>query len=131
MAQDTLSRVVERWDRIRSLDDPEGYTFRIAFNLANSWWRRRRAEFRAMGNTRSIVPAASTVDDSDPRPERLRVALMTLSGRQREVIVYRFFLDRSVRETAVAMKCADGTVRALTAQALAALRSSGIEVDDG
>jgi DNA-directed RNA polymerase specialized sigma24 family protein len=46
-------------------------------------------------------------------------------------IVLRFYVDLSVRQTANAMDCAEGTVKALTSQAVAALRSAGLEVEDG
>ena len=36
----------------------------------------------------------------------------------------------TVKEAATAMKCREGTVRALTSQAIAALRASGLGVDD-
>src|SRR5262245_12953835 len=52
LAQEALSRVVERWERMRALEDPEGYAIRIGFNLARSWWRRRAAEHRAHSRAR-------------------------------------------------------------------------------
>lgn len=128
LAQDTLSKIIERWDRVGSMEDPEGYAFRTAFNLANSRWRRLLAERRAV--ERSVNSARDRADDETGPSEAVRVALMRLTGRQREVVVYRFYLDRSVRETAAAMGCAEGTVRALTAQAIGALRASGVEIRD-
>lgn len=38
-------------------------------------------------------------------------------------MVFRYFGQLSVRETAAAMGCAEGTVRALTSQGIAALRA--------
>jgi hypothetical protein len=40
------------------------------------------------------------------------------------------FLGLDVRGAAVSMKCTEGTVRALTAQAIGELRSSGLDVDE-
>jgi DNA-directed RNA polymerase specialized sigma24 family protein len=37
LAQESMARVYERWDRIR---DPVGYAYRTAFNLHTSWVRR-------------------------------------------------------------------------------------------
>jgi RNA polymerase sigma factor (sigma-70 family) len=45
-----------------------------------------------------------------------------LPQRQREVVVLRFFEELSVEETAAAMDCAQGTVKATLHQALRALR---------
>jgi RNA polymerase sigma factor (sigma-70 family) len=128
LAQETLSRIIERWDRVASMDDPEGYAFRTAFNLANSRWRRLLTERRAL--ERSGPPTQEPVDRDTGPHESVRMALMRLTGRQREVVVYRFYLDYSVRRTAAAMDCAEGTVRALTAQAIGALRTAGLEVRD-
>jgi DNA-directed RNA polymerase specialized sigma24 family protein len=41
LAQETLSRVVEHWERLRGHEDPEAWAFRTGFNLTSSWWRRR------------------------------------------------------------------------------------------
>lgn len=128
LAQDALCRAVEKWDRIRALDRPEDYVFRIAFNLARSWWRRRCAEQRAQ----SRIDDKLVWRDHDPTPGiEVRRAVSALTPRQREAIVGRYFLDLDVRDAAVSMKCAEGTVRALTSQAIAALRSSDLGVDDG
>ena len=44
LAQETLARVWERWSSVRSMDSPEAWTFRVAFNLSNSRFRRNAAE---------------------------------------------------------------------------------------
>ena len=48
---------------------------------------------------------------------------------EREAVVFRYFGQLSVRETATAMGCAEGTVRALTSQGIAALRTH-FDIDD-
>jgi RNA polymerase sigma-70 factor (ECF subfamily) len=53
----------------------------------------------------------------------LRETLNELPERQREAVTLRFFENLSVEETAVAMQCAEGTVKATVHQALRALRS--------
>src|SRR5947209_14420168 len=40
LMQDAFLRVLERWDRVASMDDPPGYLYRTAMNLFRS--RRRR-----------------------------------------------------------------------------------------
>jgi RNA polymerase sigma factor (sigma-70 family) len=128
LAQDALSRAVERWDDIRLMEDPDGYVIRIGFNLGRSWWRRRFAERRAHAR----LEAMSTWSQADPAPNlEVRRILATLTPRQREAIIHRYYLELDVKETAALMGCAEGTVRALTAQGIAALRSAGLGVDDG
>jgi RNA polymerase sigma factor (sigma-70 family) len=48
-----------------------------------------------------------------------------LPPRQRAAVVLRYFADLSVAETAAAMGCAQGTIKALTSQGLGTLRSRG------
>src|SRR5437016_3259269 len=40
LVQESFVKVWERWERVRSMDNPEGYLFRIGMNAARS--RRRR-----------------------------------------------------------------------------------------
>ena len=54
--------------------------------------------------------------------DALRLTLAELPDRQREALVLRFFEDLSVEETAKAMGCAAGTVKATVHQALRSLR---------
>jgi RNA polymerase sigma factor (sigma-70 family) len=52
----------------------------------------------------------------------LRNALDLLPERQREAVVLRFFEELTTDETAHAMNCAPGTVKATIHQALRSLR---------
>lgn len=45
----------------------------------------------------------------------------------RAAVIHRHLLGYSVRETAAAMGCAEGTVKALTHRALIALREIGLD----
>jgi RNA polymerase sigma factor (sigma-70 family) len=121
LAQEALSRVLEHWDRVQTVDDADGYTFQTAFNVSRSWWRRRAAEHRA--NTRSSGASHEVTDDDPARAIAVRRALSDLPRRQREAIVHRYFLGHNVAETAQSMGCAEGTVKALTSQAVAKLRA--------
>lgn len=47
LAQDALVRAWERWEHVAALESPDGWVFRVAYNLANSTLRRRSAERRA------------------------------------------------------------------------------------
>lgn len=45
VAQEAMTRVLERWERIRSMDSPAGYVYRTAMNLNRN--RLRRIAVRA------------------------------------------------------------------------------------
>ena len=53
--QDAFIVVFERWDRVRDMDDPEGYLYRVAFNIQRK--RRRRATM-ALRRSLHITPPA-------------------------------------------------------------------------
>lgn len=135
LAQEALARAYRDWRRVSELHNPAAWTHRVAINLANSSLRRRRYERAA--RARAASRAHDRHDDPDPTLAAvLRSALAALPQRQREAVVLRFLLDMSVEMTAVHMRCAQGTVRALTAQGIAALRRRAeladlLEVHDG
>ncbi|MCU1486955.1 MAG: putative polymerase sigma factor [Actinomycetia bacterium] len=123
IAQEALARAVERWGRVGAMASPQAWTYRTAFNLARSTARRRAAERRARsrlaGDRPPDLPDTSTA-------VAVRAAVAALPSRQRAAIVARFYAGLPVTETAEALGCAEGTVRALTAQAMVRLRTSGL-----
>lgn len=121
LAQEALARAYRDWARVRALDRPEAWAHRVAINLANSHFRRRRHEQAARRRAAARTPVAWT-DPEPPLGPALLEALAGVTRRQREALVLRFVLDLSVSSTAEHMRCAEGTVRALTAQGVAALR---------
>jgi hypothetical protein len=40
LAQEAMARVLERWDRVSTMDDPEGYLYRTALNLHRNALKR-------------------------------------------------------------------------------------------
>lgn len=119
MAQEALARAWERWSAVSLMESPEGWVFRVAFNLASSHQRRAMAERRA---TARLADAVAPSDLDSDVAVALRQALIALPDRQRQAVVLRYYAQLSVVETADAMDCAAGTVKALTSQAVAALR---------
>jgi RNA polymerase sigma factor (sigma-70 family) len=118
LTQETLLRVWTHWESVSETDRPDRWALRVAFNLAKSGWRRRRIE-RAIDVARSAEEPLR-VDPTDMIAVRAAVAL--LPSRQRAAIVVRYFNDLSVADAALVLGCAEGTVRALTHQAVANLR---------
>ena len=126
LAQEALVRTWERWDRIEA---PRAFVYHVAFNLARSSLRRRGAERRAKAQLRSRTQTAAEPQDS-ATALAVRQAVQALPERQRRAIVARFYADMTVAEASVALGCAHGTVKALTSQAIANLRRSGVAVED-
>ena len=127
LAQEALARAVKHWDRVQTMDAPSAWLHRVAINLANSTFRRRAAERRA--TARSLPHPTSYEDPDSPTVVAVRLAVLGLPPRQREVVILRFFHDMPVKTTAKRMRCSEGTVKGLLADAIASLRRRGFQVD--
>lgn len=127
LAQETLMRVWERWPRVRGLQAPEQWAFRVAVNLSSSWWRRRVAERRA--HHRGGLGAIAGQQADRFGEAELRDAITELPARQRQALVLRHYLQLDVAEAAEVMGCAGGTVRALCHQGAQSLRAAGVVTD--
>jgi len=122
IAQDAFLKILERWDRVRDLDDPEGYLYRTAINVWRS--RRRRASValrKAVGATSrddSIVAAEQRVD--------LMRGLAALTARQRAALVLTDLVGLTSEEAGKALGVRPSTVRVLAARGRASMKE-GIE----
>jgi RNA polymerase sigma-70 factor (sigma-E family) len=117
VAQETFARTFSHWRKVSRLTSPEAWTHRVAANLAISTARRARVR-------RAFVPdRPRIVDGPEPSDSELMEAIGELSPAQRAVVVLRFMEDLSIEQVASRLDKAPGTVRALTAQAMARLRS--------
>ena len=123
LAQEALARAYRDWTRVQAMPEPAAWTHRVAVNLANSHFRRRRYERAARERAASQPPRVQGSPEVGV-DHQVRRALLALPRRQREAVVLRFLLDLSVETTAERMGCAPGTVRALTTQAIGKLRAN-------
>jgi RNA polymerase sigma factor (sigma-70 family) len=130
LAQEALARACRDWGRVSQMAAPGAWTHRVAINLANRTFRRRAAERAAQHRQASGPPAPHEPDHADAIA--VRAAVVGLPRRQRTALVLRYYSDLPVAEVAELMSCSQGTVKALTHQAVAALRArSGlVEVEE-
>lgn len=122
LAQEALIRACSTWSSVSAAASADAWTFRVAFNLANSRWRRKGAEGRAYNKVAETGRAPCHQEPDHALRLTLEDVLRTLPVKQRTVIVLRFYGGLSVSETAEAMRCAEGTVKSLTHGAVASLR---------
>ena len=120
LAQETIIRVCSNWPKVRTMSSPQAWTHRVALNLSNSWLRRRVAERKATAKLQVSAVSAPPPDEADAIA--VRAAVGQLPERQRIALVLRYYADLPAAEVASVMGCKEGTVRALTYQAIATLR---------
>lgn len=119
IAQEALARACRDWKKVRSMDRPEAYVYRIAINLAHSFFRKRAAELRARRHLESDAarPPLETADSE------LLDSVRRLPAKPRAVILLRYYLGMSVRETADALGVPEGTIKTLTRRGISRLRA--------
>ena len=113
VASDALAWAWEHWDRVRQMENPCGYLYRVGQSSARRYrrWQRRvvlPAEMRAVG-----LPA--------PEPGLDR-ALAHLSASQRVAVLLVYGLDWSYKDAAAAMDVPITTIRNHLARGLTRLR---------
>ena len=119
LLQDTLVNVYARWRRLAQHDDLHAYLRRALVNNNTSMWRRRRRE-RLVAE---IPDHPAPPGDRHPDSAELHAALLTLSPRQRAVVVLRHYEDLPERDVAQILGCTVGTVKSQHARAIARLRA--------
>jgi len=129
--QETALRFLRRLPEFRGESSLLTWSMGIAINVVREMRRSRAGlgETRDPSFARTTLVAATTGGEphlaaaNSESAGLLRDSLRDLPDRQREAIVLRFFEELSVDETATAMNCAAGTVKATVHQALRSLRA--------
>jgi RNA polymerase sigma-70 factor (ECF subfamily) len=135
-AQETAVRFLRQLPVFRGDSQLRTWALGIAINVAREMRRSPHGRASSVEDWDEIGAAGlgTSPRRAAPRPapdvaaelaeqrDRLRAVLADLPERQREAVVLRFFEEMSVEDTAAAMNCAPGTVKATVHQALRALR---------
>jgi RNA polymerase sigma-70 factor (sigma-E family) len=120
LLQTTLWRTARRWPV--ACASPEAYAHRVLVNLSRDRHRSlRRRPVEQPGVDARDEAATDPIERLITRDTMTR-AVRRLPVRQREVVVFRFFLDLSVAETAAALGISEGAVKSHTARALGRMR---------
>lgn len=117
---EAMARALERWPRVRSMDAPEAWTYRVAVNV----WKRQQVRIalsRAL--LRRTVPRSEHATAS-ALPVEVRELMDSLPRRQREVLVLRLVLGLSQSETAAVTGLAEGTVASTLSDAKRSMRTA-------
>ncbi|QGG96562.1 sigma-70 family RNA polymerase sigma factor [Actinomarinicola tropica] len=122
LAQEALIRAGDRWTKVRQLDSPVGWAFRVGANMAASSFRRRGAERRAVERMRARPLPTEHRDPDAGDAVAVRGALRALPERQRRVVLLRYVLDLSAEQAGAVLGISAGAVRMQAHRALAALQ---------
>jgi RNA polymerase sigma factor (sigma-70 family) len=109
---EAFERAAARWSRVQRMANPDGWTYRVAFNLARRRHGMRRREAELV--TRAAAPAAATADvgaeDIGASTRRFVDLVTPLPDRMREVLVLRHVADLTEPQIAEVLGISRGTV---------------------
>jgi len=108
IAQDALIEARRQWGAIGGYEKPGAWLRRITIRLASKRLRRARAETAAFLRLELSEPIPTGPDEVE---DVLR-AIGRLPRRQRAAVTLFYLEDRSVREIAEILNCAEGTAKA-------------------
>jgi RNA polymerase sigma-70 factor, ECF subfamily len=120
LTQEAFVRVLERWDRISTMDDPHGYLVRTAMNAFRTSYGRAVS---AIKRTMRVLPADDAISEIDERDAAVR-ALAHLSPRQRAAVVLTDLLGFRSEEAARMLGIRASTLRMHASRGHAALKET-------
>jgi RNA polymerase sigma-70 factor, ECF subfamily len=117
VVQEAFVRLVPRWSKISTYDDPEAWVRSVAFKILSNRFRRSR---NAAAASRRASHAVQTSEVSGESVDVAR-ALAALPIEQREVVVMHHLLDLPIAEIATSLGVPAGTVKSRLSRARDAL----------
>jgi RNA polymerase sigma-70 factor (sigma-E family) len=124
VVQDAFAGLYRGWRRLRDPNAAVAYLNRAVVNGARDSLRRRRRSGTALLR---MVPQPEELGSAEREAvthadeDRLWRAVTALPDRQRQVLVLRYYLDRSEAEIAQTLAISRGSVKKHTSRALASL----------
>jgi len=107
IAQEALLRAHREWGRVAEYDKPGAWVRRVAINLATSSRRRHLVELRALTRAGS----RRQLDAPPPEVDGFWAMVRDLPPRQAAAVVLHYLDDRSIRDIADILGCAEGTAK--------------------
>lgn len=116
--QDAFTKLLGAWARVSQMDNPAGWVYVVGVNRL-----RRRRRHASREDLLPHVAAAPIVEGASiERVDEVRRLLRSLSRRQQQAVILRFFADMTYDEIAQAMGCRPGTVKSTLNAAVQRLR---------
>ncbi|MFC5220332.1 sigma-70 family RNA polymerase sigma factor [Streptomyces coerulescens] len=125
LVQEALLRAWRHADRLISTPGlARPWLFTVVRRVAIDGFRARAARPLEVGSSDLDVEVAPDVDERTLMAHVLNKAMADLEQPHREVLFHRYYLDRSVEDTAAELTLPIGTVKSRTSHALRALRQT-------
>lgn len=122
-AAEALTRAARDWEKVSQMAHPSGWLHRVAFNVANSHFRSRRAELRALAR-HGAEPDGEDRAGGVVYVLAVRRAMAGLSRPQRQAVALFYFAELSVVEVAEVMGVPENTIKSHLYRARAVLREA-------
>lgn len=128
LAQTTLVRCYTGWERVNNAENRDAYVYRMLLNCLRDvrrtrWWKDRQYDDPAAleGPDRPGRPSGPDAAERVAVADAVHRALGSLTKPNRDVVVLRYFVQLSERQTAEALGVPAGTVKSRLSRALAHL----------
>ena len=118
---EAMATAYQRWDQLRGTENPAGWVYVVGRRWGLSWRRGRRREQR---REQSVSDQDRPVETRPEDVVDLMASLHCLNVDQRTVVVCRFSLGLSVKETAALLGVGEGTVKSRLGRAIERLRAN-------
>ena len=117
VAQEALTRAFTAWGRIHDHPNLEAWVTTTAFHVALELSRQQRRLERSSSQMTEVPGDEQRVADRD----HLARAMRRLSSRQQQVLVWRYYFDYSVEDTAQQLGLTESKVKDATHEAVTKL----------
>jgi len=128
LAQTTLVRCYTGWDKVSNADNRDAYVYRMLLNCLRDnrrtrWWKDRAAT-GAWEDSGTTMPPTADATDAVAVADAVHRALSCLTKPNRDVVVLRYFVQLTERQTAEALGVPPGTVKSRLSRSLALLAAN-------
>jgi RNA polymerase sigma-70 factor (sigma-E family) len=124
VVQDAFVSMHDAWQRLRDAENALAYVRAAVVNRSRSILRHQMVVERNQEKPPPDMPSAEHGALVSLERAAVVAALQSLTARQREAIVLRYYADLSEAEIATAMGISRGAVKSHTARGMAALRAA-------
>ena len=120
IVQATLTALYRHWHRATAADNMDAYVHRM---LVRRFLDEKRLAWSRVLLVSHDLDRPGAATDGFAEAHTIHAALRGLPRGQRAVLVLRFLCDMSINDTAAALRCSTGNVKAQTSRALEAMRA--------